>query len=109
MQQKSTFSVGETLTILGRPDVLRRETHMSWVFLAGDRVYKLKKPVHFPYLDFSTLERREAACRAELRLNRRLAPDIYLNVVPLTESERSAVDRRGWHASRLVSDDEAAR
>ncbi|HEY6860429.1 MAG TPA: hypothetical protein VI358_11660 [Pseudolabrys sp.] len=68
-------------------DVLCRETHMSWVFLAGDRVYKLKKPVHFPYLDFSTLERREAACRAELRLNRRLAPDIYLKIVPLTEND----------------------
>jgi aminoglycoside phosphotransferase family enzyme len=67
-------------------DVARRETHMSWVFLVGNRVYKLKKPVQFPYLDFSTLERREAACRAELRLNRRLAPDIYLDVVPLTES-----------------------
>ena len=51
---------------------------MSWVFLAGDRVYKLKKPVRFPYLDFSTLQRREAACRAELDLNRRLAPDVYL-------------------------------
>jgi aminoglycoside phosphotransferase family enzyme len=63
-----------------------RETHMSWVFLAGDAVYKLKKPVRFPYLDFSTLGRREAACRAELRLNRRLAPDVYLDVVPLTES-----------------------
>jgi aminoglycoside phosphotransferase family enzyme len=68
-------------------DVVRRETHMSWVFLAGDRVYKLKKPVRFPYLDFSTLERREAACRAELRLNGRLAPDIYLGVVPLTQSD----------------------
>jgi len=62
-----------------------RETHMSWVFLAGAHVYKLKKPVRFPYLDFSTIERREWACRAELRLNRRLAPDIYLGVVPLTE------------------------
>ena len=67
-------------------DVVRRETHMSWVFLAGDRVYKLKKPVHFPYLDFSTISKRQAACRAELRLNRRLAPDIYLGVAPLTES-----------------------
>src|SRR5690349_5668736 len=56
---------------------------MSWVFLAGSRVFKLKKPVRFPYLDFSTLVRREIACRAELRLNRRLAPDIYLDVVPL--------------------------
>ena len=49
------------------PDaVVCRETHMSWVFLAGEQVYKLKKPVRFPYLDFSTLERREQACRAEL-------------------------------------------
>jgi aminoglycoside phosphotransferase family enzyme len=66
-------------------DVVRRETHMSWVFLAGNEVYKLKKPVRFPYLDFSTLARREAACRAELQLNRRLAPDVYLGVVPLVE------------------------
>src|SRR5208282_1601866 len=66
------------------PEVVLRETHMSWVFLAGDQAYKLKKPVRFPYLDFSSLSRREAACRAELRLNRRLAPDVYLGVVPLT-------------------------
>ena len=66
-----------------RADVIRRETHMSWVFLTDDTVYKLKKPVRFPYLDFSTLQRREAACRAELTLNRRLAPDVYLGVVPL--------------------------
>jgi aminoglycoside phosphotransferase family enzyme len=67
-------------------DVLRHETHMSEVFLADGKVYKLKKPVRFPYLDFSTLARREAACRAELRLNRRLAPDVYRNVVPLVRS-----------------------
>jgi len=69
-------------------EVTRQETHMSQVFLAGDRVYKLKKPVRFPYLDFSTLARRESACRAELTLNRRLAPDIYLNVVPLMLSQQ---------------------
>ena len=67
-------------------EVVRRETHMSWVFLVGERVYKLKKPVRFPYLDFSTLARREAACRAELRLNRALAPDIYLDVLPLVDT-----------------------
>jgi len=61
----------------------RRETHMSWVFLAGEEVYKLKKPLRFPYLDFSTLARREAACRAELTLNRRLAPNVYQAVMPL--------------------------
>ncbi|MGZ5876626.1 MAG: hypothetical protein ACXWKP_31595 [Bradyrhizobium sp.] len=59
---------------------------MSWVFMAGERVYKLKKPVRFAYLDFSTLARREAACRAEYLLNRRLAPDVYLDVAPLTIS-----------------------
>jgi uncharacterized protein len=69
-------------------EVVVRETHMSWVFLAGSRVYKLKKPVRFPYLDFSTLSRREAACRAELALNRRLAPDVYRAVVPLVAAAR---------------------
>ncbi len=60
------------------------ETHMSYVFLAGERVYKLKKPVRYPFLDFSTLGAREHNCREEVRLNRRLAPDVYLGVVPLT-------------------------
>jgi uncharacterized protein len=64
-------------------EVIRRETHMSWVFLTDDKVFKLKKPVCLPYLDFSTFAKREAACRAELRLNRRLAPDVYLDVAPL--------------------------
>jgi aminoglycoside phosphotransferase family enzyme len=68
--------------------VERKETHMSEVFLAGDKVYKLKKPVRFPYLDYSTLAKREAACRAELALNRRLAPDVYDEVMPLTRSAR---------------------
>ncbi len=60
------------------------QTHISWVFLAGDRVYKIKKPVNFGFLDFSTLEQRKKFCEAELRLNRRLCPDIYLECVPLT-------------------------
>ena len=68
-------------------DVRRRETHMSEVFLADDKAYKLKKPVRFPYLDFSTLARRESACRAELALNRRLAPDIYENMVPIVRTQ----------------------
>lgn len=68
--------------------VICRETHMSWVFLAGDEVYKLKKPVRFSYLDFSSLGRRRSACTAEFTLNRRLAPDIYKNVVPLARAGR---------------------
>lgn len=63
-------------------ELIRRETHMS-VFLAGDTVYKLTKPVRLPYLDFSTLTKRKATCRADLRLNRRPAPDVYLDVTLL--------------------------
>lgn len=66
--------------------IVCRETHMSWVFFVRDEVYKLKKPVRFPYLDFSTLERRHAACQAELMLNRRLAADVYKCLRPLTVS-----------------------
>lgn len=61
------------------------ETNMAWVFLAGDQAYKLKKPVRYPFLDFSTLELRERDCHEELRLNRRLAPDVYRDVVALLE------------------------
>ncbi|MBS0518209.1 MAG: hypothetical protein JSR90_05925 [Proteobacteria bacterium] len=61
-----------------------RETHMSWVFLVNGKVYKLKKPVRFPYLDFSSIEKRRAACASELLLNRRLAADVYEAVMPLT-------------------------
>lgn len=59
------------------------ETHMSWVFLTGGRVYKLKKPLKRAFLDFSTLEKRRHNCEVELRLNRRLAGDTYLGLVPL--------------------------
>lgn len=67
----------------GASSVKVRETHMSWVFLTGDRVYKLKKPVKYPFLDFSTLSRRKFFCEEELRLNRRLASETYRAVVPL--------------------------
>ena len=60
------------------------ETHISWVLLTGEFAYKIKKPLDLGFLDFSTPDKRLAACREELRLNRRLAPDIYLDVVPLT-------------------------
>lgn len=57
------------------------ETHISHVLLTGDFVYKLKKPLNFGFLDFSTLDKRRFYCEEELRLNRRLAPDVYLEVV----------------------------
>lgn len=59
------------------------ETHMSWVFLVGDHVLKLKKAVRYPFLDFSTLSAREFDCREELRLNARLAPGVYLGLMAL--------------------------
>ena len=62
------------------------ETHISWVVLTGDFVYKIKKPVDFGFLDFSTLEKRKEFCEKELQLNRRLAPDIYLDVVSIIGS-----------------------
>lgn len=63
------------------------ETHISWVFLAGDHAYKVKKPVNLGFLDFSTLEKRAHFCDEELRINRRTAADIYLDVLPITDSE----------------------
>jgi len=59
------------------------ETHISWVLLAGEFAYKIKKPIDLGFLDFSTLERRRFCCEEEIRLNRRLAPDIYLNTVAI--------------------------
>ncbi|MGZ8215242.1 MAG: bifunctional aminoglycoside phosphotransferase/ATP-binding protein [Methylosarcina sp.] len=60
------------------------ETHISWVLLTGQFAYKIKKPVNFGFLDFSSLEKRHYFCQEELRLNRRFAEDLYLDVVPIT-------------------------
>lgn len=76
---------------LKRPEVYKesithvemRETHISWVFLTERFAYKLKKPVRFDFLDFSSLDARLAACKAEVRLNQRLARGVYLGVVPV--------------------------
>jgi aminoglycoside phosphotransferase family enzyme/predicted kinase len=63
--------------------VERCETHAALVFLAGDEAWKIKRAVRFPYLDFSTLEKRHAACLREVEINRGLAPEIYLGCVPI--------------------------
>lgn len=69
------------------------ETHISWVLLADTHVYKFKKPLKFSFLDFSTLEKRKETCRQEVALNRRLAPDMYLGVLPvLSENGRFRID-----------------
>lgn len=62
------------------------ETHISWVLLTGQYAYKIKKNVQFDFLDFSTLDKRHFYCQEELRFNSRFAPDLYLQVVPITGS-----------------------
>ncbi|MEQ9225633.1 MAG: AAA family ATPase [Parvibaculum sp.] len=85
------------LDFLSRPEsyglapdatVSRIDTHASHVFLAGGRAFKMKKPVKFTFLDFSTIEARREACERELEFNRRTAPEIYLSVIPVCETEK---------------------
>jgi uncharacterized protein len=83
---KDASSYGEGVD---RVEVL--ETHVSLVFLAGKRAYKLKRAVKFPYLDFSTVELRRRACKAELDLNRRTAPALYLKVRGLFRSATGGI------------------
>jgi aminoglycoside phosphotransferase family enzyme/predicted kinase len=86
----------KVLNFMGRPEAYvpppatleRIETHASIVFLAGDFAYKVKRAVKYPFLDFSTLEKRRQACLNELRVNRRTAPALYLDVVPVTRDAR---------------------
>ncbi len=84
--------------------VERIDTHSAIVFLAGEHAYKLKRAVKFPFLDFSTMARRHAACENEVRVNRRTALDIYLGVVPLTRDSRGglAIDGDGEPVDWLV-------
>lgn len=72
----------------GEP-VERFETHANLVFLAGNDAWKIKRAVTFPYLDFSTLERRHDACAREVEVNRQFAPDLYLGCVPIVRSPQS--------------------
>ncbi len=86
-----------------------RETHISWVVLTGDRAYKIKKPLTFPFLDYGTLERRRECCEEEVRLNRRFAPGIYLGVLEIAAGghpfeyavEMRRYDERATLAARL--------
>lgn len=77
------------------PDLRLLQTHISYVILAGDFVYKFKKPVNFGFLDFSDLEKRRTCCQQELLLNRRLCPDIYLGMVKVTAAPGGDVTLNG--------------
>jgi aminoglycoside phosphotransferase family enzyme/predicted kinase len=103
MSARPSFVVedqSEVIAFLERKLVPARriDTHGAVVFLAGDRAYKLKRAVKFPYMDFSTAERRKAMCEAEIAINRRLAPEIYLDVeevrIPSGSSDWLVVMRR---------------
>src|SRR5690606_7081938 len=67
------------------------QTHISLLFFAGDRAYKLKKPIDAGFLNYTTLQRRRHFCQEEVRLNRRLAPQVYLGVVPVTRSDDGTI------------------
>jgi aminoglycoside phosphotransferase family enzyme/predicted kinase len=73
-------AMSSSATYPGRPQVMVHETHASWVFVAGARTYKIKKPIALGFLDYSSLASRRAACREEVRVNQDLAPEIYLGV-----------------------------
>lgn len=75
----------------GVAEVRQIVTHGAVVFLAGAEVYKLKRAVRFPYMDFSTLARREAAVRAEVAINRRTAPELYLGEIPVVRGREGAL------------------
>src|SRR5246127_1677687 len=68
------------------PGVHRIDTHAASVFLEGTRALKIKRAIRFPYLDYSTLAKRKAACDEEMKVNRRFAPQIYHRVVPITQN-----------------------
>ena len=69
----------------GNPTLV--ETHISWVLMSDDRVYKIRKPMRYAFLDFSTMAQRRVDCEKELLLNRRTSPEIYLGVVPIRQWE----------------------
>lgn len=100
---RSHHDMKQKLNALRRPDIYPEktqqivpvETHMSWVFLTEHHAYKFKKPVRYDYLDFSTLNTRYRNCLTEVRLNRRLAPDVYFGIVPLTAEPEEGIKLEG--------------
>ena len=118
--EASNLPIARILADLKRPEAYAHptgaihvaQTHGSCVFLTGDYVYKVKKPVDFGFLDYTTLERRHHFCAQEVALNRRLCPDIYLDVVPIVEQAgQLKVDIAGepveWAVRMRQMDEEA--
>jgi len=95
--QEEAFALLAEPATHGGAAVKRIDTHAASVFLAGQRVLKVKRAVRFPFLDYSTLAKRKAACEAELAVNQPFAPEIYRRVVPITREAdgKIALDGRG--------------
>src|SRR5205807_4795824 len=84
--QEGVFALLADPTTHGGAAVKRIDTHAAAVFLAGESAFKVKRAVRFPFLDYSTLEKRKQACEAELTINRPFAPDIYRRVLAITRA-----------------------
>ena len=80
---------------VAHPHVDRIDTHAASVFLEGDRALKIKRAVRFPYLDYSTLEKRKAACEEEIKINRQFAPQIYRRSIPITQNDDGSLSIDG--------------
>jgi aminoglycoside phosphotransferase family enzyme/predicted kinase len=101
--QNGSLDQAEVIAFLGDPGsypgnvecVQRFETHGALVFLAGEEAWKIKRAVCFPYMDFSTLEKRRVAITRELVINQRLAPEIYIGVVPITRNDNGGLEFGG--------------
>src|SRR4029077_11861441 len=95
--QEPVFALLAEPATHGVAAVKRIDTHAAAVFLAGDRTFKVKRAVRFPFLDYSTLALRKQACEAELEVNRAFAPELYHGVVPTTRAPdgRLALDGHG--------------
>src|SRR5258708_10295573 len=97
--QESVFALLADTATHGGAAVTRIDTHAASVFLAGDRAFKVKRAVRFPFLDYSTLPKRKSACEAELRINRPFAPEIYRRVVGITREADGALKLDGAGAA----------
>jgi len=93
--QNAVFALLADPATHGGAEVRRCDTHAASVFLAGNRAYKVKRAVRYPFLDYSTLEKRKAACTAELEVNRRFAPRLYRRVVPISRNSGAALTLDG--------------
>jgi hypothetical protein len=88
--------LGDPASYPTKPDRIERfETHGALVFLAGGEAWKIKRAVRFPYMDFSTLEKRKAVCQREVDINRRFAPEIYLGRTPITRARDGQLEFGG--------------